>query len=156
MVPSHTVSARWKVIFTIVTVWKSKTPNLGLGSCPQPPQYIYIFHRLLLSKRQWCMMGIQSADPLRTFPLHSGAYFDVCCSKHGQISPIHHLLRDEAQHKSTNEHIRRKPRQGKRSSCKWKCLLCCLWPGWSVCRTVPFYILVHMVHALFTMAAFIQ
>lgn len=92
------------------TVEKSNA-SPGLGSCPQPPQYIYMFPRLLLSKRQWCMMGMQSAGPLRTLALRSRAFFDVCCSKHGPISPIHHLLRDEAQHKSANEHIRRKPRK---------------------------------------------
>lgn len=57
------------------------------------------------------MMGMQSAGPLRTLALHSGAFFDVCCSKYGQISPIHHLLRDEAQDRSANEHIRSKPRK---------------------------------------------
>lgn len=55
------------------------------------------------------MMGKQSAGSLRTFPLRSKAFFDVCCSKHRQFSPYHSLLGDEAQHKNTNEHIRRKP-----------------------------------------------
>lgn len=72
---------------------------------------IFMSPRLLLSKRQWCMMGMQSTGPLRTLALHSETFFDVYCSKHGQISPIHHLLRDEAQHKRANEHIRRKPQK---------------------------------------------
>lgn len=86
---------------------KKSNTSLGPGSSPQPPQYM--FPRLLLSKRQWYMIGMQSTGPLRTLALHSWASFDVCCSKYRQISPIHHLLRDEAQHKSANEHIRRKP-----------------------------------------------
>lgn len=96
----HVTSEMQKAIFTMVTRSKSQTPRRG---------HIFIFPRLLLSKRQWCMMDMQSTGPLRTLALHSGAFFDVCCSKHGQISPIHHLLRDEAQHKSANEQIRKKP-----------------------------------------------
>lgn len=111
MAPFHVTSEMQKAIFNHGNVVEKSNALLGPESCPQPPQYIYIFLRLLLSKRQWCMMGMQSAGPFRTLTLHSGAFFDVCCSKHGQISPIHHLLRDEAQHKSANEHIRRKPQK---------------------------------------------
>lgn len=99
-----------KAIFNKVTRLKSQTPCQGQGVVHSHCN-IFMFPRLLLSKRQWCMMGMQSAGPLRTLALHRGAFFDVCCSKQEQISPFHHLLRDEAQHKSVNEHIRRKPRK---------------------------------------------
>ena len=52
----------------------------------------YISLNMVLSKRQWCMMGRQSAGSLRTLPLRSKGLFDVCCSKHRQFSPDHSLL----------------------------------------------------------------
>lgn len=70
---------------------------------------LYTVLNMVLSKRQQCMMGRQSAGPLKTFPLRCKALFDVCCSKHSWFSPNHSLLRDETQHKNTNERIRRKP-----------------------------------------------
>lgn len=106
----HITSEMQKAIFTMVTRSKSQTPCQDQGVVHSHCN-IFMFPRLLLSKRQWCMMGMQSAGPLRTLALHREAFFDVCCSKHEQFSPFHHLLRDEDQHKSVNEHIRRKPRK---------------------------------------------
>lgn len=63
------------------------------------------------SKRQRCIMGTQSAGSLRTFLLRGAAFFDACFGKHRQLSPDRGLLGDEAQHKNTNEHIRRKPQK---------------------------------------------
>lgn len=135
----HRLKKKTDIFLTMVIRPAKSNSSPELGSCPQPPQYIYIFPRLPLSKRQWCMMGMQSASPLRTLPLHSGPSFDVCCSKHRQISPIRHLLRDGARHKSANEHIRREPQKEKRYSCKWNRVPRCLCLGRSVCRAASIF-----------------